>query len=222
VYARADDAQLVAALRARRLGAEGLHPDDGYTLDFFSIEQRAAVKLLDEHDLVTAPAAVVGADPFSVAVVQELTRRRRRAHEPVNVAVEPPNAAHSVPADVAKVFVCATDPDEVLRIGLQMLLRGHADVVLCLGRRSMLADALEKRLFADVDGRLTVFGVLDAACDPAELRRGALVERLAQALHAHYLHEHAPPVRPRRATGRGPISTSASAPATALRPRTSA
>jgi TrkA-N domain len=193
VYARADDAQLVAALRARRLGAEGLHPDDGYTLDFFSIEQRAAVKLLDEHDLVTAPAAVIGADPFSVAVVQELTRRRRRSHEPVNVAVEPPDSAHRVPADVAKVFVCATDPDEVLRIGLQMLLRGHADVVLCLGRRSMLADALEKRLFADVDGRLTVFGVLDAACDPAELQRGALVERLAQALHAHYLGEHAPP-----------------------------
>ena len=38
-----------------------------------------------------------------------------------------------------------------------------------------------------MQGRLAVFGVLDAACDPALLERGALVERLARAMHAHYL-----------------------------------
>jgi hypothetical protein len=61
----------------------------------------------------------------------------------------------------------------------------------CLGQRSGLADALEQRLFDDVQGRLAVFGVLDAACDPALLERGALVEQLARAVHARYLVEYA-------------------------------
>jgi hypothetical protein len=79
----------------------------------------------------------------------------------------------------------------VLRRGLRLLLSGNDRVVLCLPQRSGLADALEQRLFDDVHGRLTVFGVLDAACDPALLERGALVERLARAMHARYLVEYA-------------------------------
>lgn len=50
---------------------------------------------------------------------------------------------------------------------------------------------MEQRLFDDVQGRLAVFGVLDAACDPALLERGALVEQLARAVHARYLVEYA-------------------------------
>jgi hypothetical protein len=96
-----------------------------------------------------------------------------------------------VPATAATVYVCATSPDEVMRIGLQLLLHGHADVVLCLGRRSLLADALEDRLFDNIQGRLTVFGVLDAGCNPAALEQRALVERLARALHAQYLLQYA-------------------------------
>jgi len=42
VYARADEGDLVAALRARRLGVDG---HNGYRLDFFSIEDVAAVAL---------------------------------------------------------------------------------------------------------------------------------------------------------------------------------
>jgi hypothetical protein len=79
----------------------------------------------------------------------------------------------------------------VLRRGLRLLLSGNDRVVLCLAQRSGLADALEQRLFDDVRGRLAVFGVLDAACDPALLERGALVERLARAMHARYLVEYA-------------------------------
>jgi hypothetical protein len=79
----------------------------------------------------------------------------------------------------------------VLRRGLRLLLAGNDRVVLCLGQRSGLADALEQRLFDDVQGRLAVFGVLDAACDPALLERGALVEQLARAVHARYLVEYA-------------------------------
>jgi hypothetical protein len=50
---------------------------------------------------------------------------------------------------------------------------------------------LEQRLFDDVQGRLAVFGDLDAARDPALLERGALVGQLARAVHARYLVEYA-------------------------------
>lgn len=89
------------------------------------------------------------------------------------------------------VYVSASDANDVLRRGLRLLLAGNDRVVLCLGQRSGLADALEQRLFDDVQGRLAVFGVLDAACDPALLERGALVEQLARAVHARYLVEYA-------------------------------
>lgn len=194
VYARADDLRLVAVLRARRLSAEGSDPDDGYTLDFFSVEQRAAVALLETHgDDPARHVAVVGSDPFARAVEAELTLRRYRAKSDATVTVVPTAHCDTVAPEVARVYVCATDPDEVMRTGLQLLLCGHAHVVLCLGRRSQLADALEQRLFDDVEGRLTVFGVLDAACDPDELRRRALVEQLARALHAHYLGTYPAP-----------------------------
>jgi hypothetical protein len=93
-------------------------------------------------------------------------------------------------ARTGTTYVCAADPDEVLRIGLTLLLARHEHVVLCLGRRSVLADALEQQLFDDVLGRLSVFGVLDVACAPEAVERSALVERLARALHEHYLDEY--------------------------------
>jgi len=188
VYARADDAELVAAMRARRLGAEGHDPRNRFTLDFFSIEERAAVVLLAENDSdLNRSAAVVGTDAFAEAVATELRRRRRRADLAEAVVAVATQDYTTVPATAATVYVCATSPDEVMRIGLQLLLHGHANVVLCLGRRSLLADALEHRLFDNIEGRFKVFGVLDAACDPVALERSALVERLARALHAQYL-----------------------------------
>jgi hypothetical protein len=48
VHARVDDPELVAAMRARRLGAEG---DRGFRVDFFGLEAVAAGALLDEHRL---------------------------------------------------------------------------------------------------------------------------------------------------------------------------
>jgi len=97
----------------------------------------------------------------------------------------------AVAQSAATVYVSASDANDVLRRGLRLLLAGNDRVVLCLGQRSGLADALEQQLFDDVQGRLAVFGVLDAACDPDLLERGALVEQLARALHARYLVEHA-------------------------------
>jgi hypothetical protein len=81
VYARADEGDLVAALRARRLGVDR---HNGYRLDFFSIEDVAAVALLDVHDRdLERTAVVVGSDRFAHAVERDLIRRRRRAGTPV-------------------------------------------------------------------------------------------------------------------------------------------
>ncbi|MGQ0574806.1 MAG: NAD-binding protein [Pseudonocardia sp.] len=188
VYARADDGELVAALRAQRLGAEA---DRGFRLDFFSVEQVAAGVLLDEHDDPVRPATVIGENRFADAVARELRHRRDHAGSPASVTVVPDRAPSTVEHAGGTAYVCSGDPDEVLRSGLQLLLAGHHRVVACVGRRSALADALEQRLFSDVGGRLAVFGVLDAACDPGLLERGATVERLARALHARYLAAYA-------------------------------
>jgi hypothetical protein len=189
VYARADEGELVAALRARRLGVDG---DNGYRLDFFSIEDVAAVALLDVHDRdLERTAVVVGSDRFAQAVERYLIRRRRAAGIPVAGRVVRIDDEASADLSAGTVYVSASDANDVLRRGLRLLLAGNDRVVLCLGQRSGLADALEQRLFDDVQGRLAVFGVLDEACDPALLERGALVEQLARALHARYLIEYA-------------------------------
>jgi len=189
VYARADEGELVAALRARRLGVDG---HNGYRLDFFSIEDVAAVALLDVHDRdLERTAVVVGSDRFARAVARDLIRRRRSAGIPAAGSVVRIDDEASVDRSAGTVYVSASDANDVLRRGLRLLLAGNDRVVLCLGQRSGLADALEQRLFDDVHGRLAVFGVLDAACDPALLERGALVEKLARAMHARYLVEYA-------------------------------
>ncbi len=189
VYARADEGELVAALRARRLGVDG---HNGYRLDFFSIEDIAAVALLDMHDRdLERSALVVGSDRFARAVERDLIRRRRRAGMPVAGRVARIDDEATPAGSAGTVYVSARDANDVLRRGLRLLLSGNDRVVLCLAQRSGLAEALEQRLFDDVHGRLAVFGVLDAACDPALLERGALVERLARAMHARYLVEYA-------------------------------
>jgi voltage-gated potassium channel Kch len=189
VYARADEGELVAALRARRLGVDG---HNGFRLDFFSIEDVAAAALLDEHDHdLERPAVVVGSDRFAYAVERDLIRRRRAVGMPVTGRVVRIDDEASADRSAGTVYVSASDANDVLRRGLRLLLAGNDRVVLCLGQRSGLADALEQRLFDDVQGRLAVFGVLDAACDPTLLERGALVEKLARAVHARYLVEYA-------------------------------
>jgi hypothetical protein len=189
VHARVDDAGLVAAMRARRLGAEG---EQRIRVDFFSIETTAAVALLDEHP-PGPEAVVVGSDRFARAVHRELVRRRRQAGGRPPAPIVPCETADDLPAPSGVTYVCGSDADEVLRIGLHLLLHGHPRVVLCLDRRSALAAALEKRLFDRVLGQLSVFGILDAACNPDHLERSSLVEQLARALHAHYLQEYGQP-----------------------------
>jgi hypothetical protein len=177
-------------MRARRLGAAG---ERGFRVDFFSLEAIAAVALLDEHPPGPAPL-VVGSDRFALAVRDELERRRRRAGSDDRVVVVSTGRAEEDaeslrPPPGSTTYVCAADADAVLRIGLNLMLSDHPRVVLCLGRKAALAGALEHRLFDRVN-QLSVFGILDAACDPDRLTSNALIEQLARALHAYYLREY--------------------------------
>lgn len=189
VHAWVDDGKLVAALRARRLSTTG---DRDYRLDFFSLEDIAAAALLDAHDRDGQPPVIVGTSAFGAAVGREVRRRRRHAGAPELLTALPDGSVVDAPVD-GTVYVCSDDPDLVLNTGLSLLLAGHSRVVLCLGTRSLLGRALEQQLFGEIGGRLTVFGILDAACDPAVLDRNTQVERLARALHARYLAEYATP-----------------------------
>jgi RyR domain/TrkA-N domain len=186
VHCRVDGAELGAAMRARRLGVEG---KGGFRVDFFNLFAIAAGVLLDEHK-PGSDAVIVGSDddPFTAAVHRELVRRRRQAGVQSPLPPVPYDDAGQHPVPTGSTYVCGSDPDEVLRVGLHLLLKGHPHVVLCLGRRAALAGALEQRLFDRVLGQLSVFGVIDAACDPQRLEHNALNEQLARALHAYYLN----------------------------------
>ena len=81
VYARADEGDLVAVRPVRRLGVHGIMAIGWISS---SIEDVAAVALLDVHDRdLERTAVVVGSDRFAHAVERDLIRRRRRAGTPV-------------------------------------------------------------------------------------------------------------------------------------------
>jgi len=143
VFARADEGDLVAALRARRLGVDG---HNGFRLDFFSIEDVAAAALLDVHDRdLDRTAVVVGSDQFAHAVERDLIRRRRRAGTPVAGRVMRIDDDAAVAQSAATVYVSASDANDVLRRGLRLLLAGND--------RDRL-DAFDERAGADETERL--------------------------------------------------------------------
>jgi voltage-gated potassium channel Kch len=89
------------------------------------------------------------------------------------------------------VFVCLDDDDEALREGLAMAhsLAGQSGhVVVCLREASPLTGVLAARggLVDDVMGRLSVFGVIEEACVPEDIRDD-LTEQLARSIHRAYV-----------------------------------
>jgi hypothetical protein len=89
------------------------------------------------------------------------------------------------------VFVCIDDDDHALREGLAMahaLASRHCHVVVCMRESSPFADILARGtgLLDDVIGRITVFGVIEAACVPAAIRED-FIEQIARAIHKNYL-----------------------------------
>jgi voltage-gated potassium channel Kch len=89
------------------------------------------------------------------------------------------------------VFVCLADNDEALREGLAVahaLASGQARVVICLSEPSPFGAPLSGHgaLLDDVEGRVSIFGVIEEACMP-ELIREDLTDQLARAIHRAYV-----------------------------------
>lgn len=78
VYALIPDAQLGVGLQARRIGVSG---EPGLRLDFFSLEDGAARKLLRDYPLApdadgTVHVVIIGFGPLGQAVLRETARRQ--------------------------------------------------------------------------------------------------------------------------------------------------
>ena len=89
------------------------------------------------------------------------------------------------------VYVCLDRDDDALTEGLAMAhslvsRRGH--VVVCMRESSPFAGVLAARsgLIDDVMGRLSVFGVIEEACVPANIRDD-FTEQLARSIHRAYV-----------------------------------
>jgi hypothetical protein len=88
-------------------------------------------------------------------------------------------------------FVCIDDTDDALREGLAMahsLAGSGGHVVICLPQSSPFAGVIAARsgLIDDVMGTLSVFGVLQEGCVPADIRAD-FTEQLARAIHSAYV-----------------------------------
>jgi voltage-gated potassium channel Kch len=219
-YAQVRDPEICAALRARRIGAEG---DTRFRLDFFSVEEIAARELLDQHPLpdandTAARVVIVGFGWLGRAVLREIARRRKPGGPRVTVLVQDDNPEEArifvqrfttvrencvvdvedrtAPVALADdaptlMLICLSDNEEALSAGLAAAhsVADRSDrVVICLGEPTPFDSVLdgERALLDDVEGRLTVFDVLEEACVPARI--GAdLNDRLARAIHHGYL-----------------------------------
>jgi hypothetical protein len=89
-YAQVRDAEICAALRARRIGADG---DPRFRLDFFSVEEVAARVLLDQHQVAdadgnAAQVVIVGFGWLGRAVLREIARRQLSGRPPAQVLVQ--------------------------------------------------------------------------------------------------------------------------------------
>jgi hypothetical protein len=93
-----------------------------------------------------------------------------------------------------RVFLCWDDDDLTLRTAMgtsALWAGGDRSVLVGLTGVTGSRDALPPRqrsMFDDVDGRLVFLSVAELACDPETIRED-LVERLAQAIHEHYVVE---------------------------------
>jgi len=219
-YAQVRDPEICAALRARRIGAEG---DPRFRLDFFSIEEVAAKELLDQHPLpdadnIAARVVIVGFGWLGRAVLREIARRRKPGGPQVTVLIQDDNRQdacsfatrfiavrencivkvedRTAPVALADdaptlLLICLSDNEEALSAGLAAAhsVADRSDqVVICLGEPTPFDSVLdgEKALLDDVEGRLTVFDVVEEACVPGRISAD-INDRLARAIHYGYL-----------------------------------
>jgi len=89
------------------------------------------------------------------------------------------------------IFVCLPDNDDALNAGLAAAhsLAGRSGrVVICMSEPSPFGAVLtgERALLDDVEGRLTVFEVVEEGCVPERIKED-LIDQLARAIHQAYL-----------------------------------
>jgi voltage-gated potassium channel Kch len=97
--------------------------------------------------------------------------------------------------DAALIFVCLPDSDDGLNAGLaavHSLTAPSGRVVICLNEPSPFGAVLtgQRALLDDVEGRLTVFHVIEEGCVPGRIRED-LADQLARAIHQAYLDNRA-------------------------------
>jgi RyR domain/TrkA-N domain len=90
-------------------------------------------------------------------------------------------------------YVCLDDDDGALSEGLAMahaLASAQGHVVVCMREEDPFAEVLAARsgLIDDVMGRLSVFGVIQEGCVPANIRAD-FTDQIARSIHAAYVSE---------------------------------
>jgi len=162
-----------------------------------------------------AQAVIIGFGRLGRAVLREIARRPRLDGSPVSVTVRGGTAQTvsdylnlfpairrtcSVTGDgdppsgtgaPTYTFVCLDSPEDALDAGLAAAhaLAGRSDgVVICMNEPSPFGPVLSGKtaLLDDVEGRLTVFEVIEEACMPARIRQD-LVDQFARAIHRGYV-----------------------------------
>ncbi|GAB3430333.1 NAD-binding protein [Flindersiella endophytica] len=186
VEAEVRDAEMFAVLRSRLAGGTS----GRIWLNFFVIEELAARSLLARESLVGAgepdfSVAVLGSTPFGGAVVRQSHQQESRSG-----LVAVPDAdvlGWQPPADAKRlrVYLCVDDFDLALRAALNLTHLDVDRIVLCLPEATAYERALAENGFAEMSrGRISVFGILDAACDAAPRDH---LDELGRAIHSHYV-----------------------------------
>ena len=95
------------------------------------------------------------------------------------------------------VFVCpdsvrSDDDDKTLHESMSVrraVASGRGRVVACAREPASFARTLAgyTRFLEDLQGRISVFGILEEACMPANIRDDAFIEQIAEAIHKDYV-----------------------------------
>jgi hypothetical protein len=219
-YALVPGATLDGDLRALRVGASG---ETGQRLDFFTLEDCAARKLITDYPLTgdaghPPQAVIIGFGPLGQAVLREIARGQLARHGGPRVEVFVRNATEpQVAAAIAAfppigyactvrwgqtlelpgagaytVFVCLDDDDKALSESMaagSAVASGRGYVVACVRESASFARTLAgyTRILEDLRGKIRVFGIIEEACVPANVRDDAFIEQLARAIHQDYV-----------------------------------
>jgi hypothetical protein len=93
------------------------------------------------------------------------------------------------PGDPTLIIVCSPENDDALRIGLSALpmLTNRSDrIVICMSELSPFGKTFKADMLDDVQGRLSVFDVLEEACAPDQIADD-LSDQLARSIHRAYI-----------------------------------